>query len=177
MDRELAPRIFSATWHIDGVCIWHSSAERWRALCLCEISWYVYPMSCSAVYEQSATAPGLWFVSFAAGPRPKYSAGVRRVHAAHRPCRNRPPPTPLTAVVSSYTQCARWHCIGNAVFLAPHNAQLAPHSPPTAERMYENGCTNFRRRRRMYEFLGGGGVGGGVGPSVVFGFCVPRRRG
>jgi hypothetical protein len=27
------------------------------------------------------------------------------------------------------------------------------HSPPTAEKMYENGCKNFRRRRRMYEFL------------------------
>jgi hypothetical protein len=30
---------------------------------------------------------------------------------------------------------------------------VTPHSPPTAEKMYENGCTNFRWRRRMYEFL------------------------
>jgi hypothetical protein len=27
------------------------------------------------------------------------------------------------------------------------------HSPPTAEKMYENGCTNFRRR--MYDFFCG----------------------
>jgi hypothetical protein len=27
------------------------------------------------------------------------------------------------------------------------------HSPPTAERMYENGCTNFRGCTRMYDFL------------------------
>jgi hypothetical protein len=27
------------------------------------------------------------------------------------------------------------------------------HSPPTAERMYENGCTIFRGCTRMYEFL------------------------
>jgi hypothetical protein len=53
---------------------------------------------------------------------------------------------------------------------------MAMHSPPTAEKMYENGCTNFRRRRRMYIFLVVV-VGGGVGPSDFFGFCVSRRRG
>jgi hypothetical protein len=55
----------------------------------------------------------------------------------------------------------------------PTGAAMNP-SPPTAEKMYENGCTNFRGCTRMYEFLvvffGGGG-------SDFFGFCVTRRRG
>jgi hypothetical protein len=67
--------------------------------------------------------------------------------------------------------------IGDVKFVRRSAEECVVHSPPTAEKMYENGCTNFRRRRRMYEFLVvvvGWVWGGG---SDFFGFCVPRWRG
>jgi hypothetical protein len=49
-----------------------------------------------------------------------------------------------------------------------HRPPTTDHSPPTAERMYENGCTIFRGCTRMYEFFGGLR---GVGPAIFLAFA------
>jgi hypothetical protein len=87
---------------------------------------------------QGAEARGLTPRVFPAhGPPPQLQVQVHDSVMGRRPiagiaCISRPAQAPFT-------------CLKSEVILL--------HSPPTAEKMYENGCTNFRLRRRMYELF------------------------